>query len=142
MFTEFCQTLLLDLATLIYHRISKTKCITQKMMIKNVFLYSVVAGLLAIDDNKINHLDRQSTIMKHCDKYNLKIDENMYPIPVDNNVYRSIEKHNDFSFSVYGFQYDDKDEKYTRYQIYQTSGKKKNTLMYYTLRMKTMDIIP
>ena len=88
------------------------------------FLYSVVAGLLAIDDNKIKHLDRQSTIMKHCDKYNLKIDENMYPIPVDNNVYRSIEQHIDFSVSVYGFQYDDKDEKYTRYQIYQTSGKK------------------
>ena len=64
-------------------------------MIKNVFLYSIIAGLIVKENIKVVKIQCESNMLKYVDKYikkyNINIDENLYPIPVDDNIYNEIE---------------------------------------------------
>ena len=61
-----------------------------------MFLYSIITGLIVKENIKVVKIQRESNMLKYVDKYikkyNINIDENLYPIPVDTDIYNEIEE--------------------------------------------------
>ena len=93
-----------------------------------MFLYSIITGLIVKENIKVVKIQRESNMLKYVNeyikKYNINIDENLYPIPVDADIYNEIEENNNFSFNVYGYEYDETRDKYIRYPLHITSNEK------------------
>ena len=80
--------------------------------------------MILLENPKVKDLQRLTKISKSIDKYNIKIDDNLYPIPIDDKIYKQIETDNTFSFNIYSFEYNEEKNNYVRYPIYITDNKK------------------